>query len=94
MTAVGQANPAMAAPGQSSRRTARNAHPWHIRGPLRLDTYKQRCIRALTGGKEGVIHVNIMDSKYGMISLDVLQLKNLDLQEVDLDQPDCSAVEA
>ena len=45
--------------------------------------------QATNWGRGGVLHVNSMDSKSGMIVLDTLRMKHPDLQEVDLDHPDC-----
>ena len=57
----------------------------HLRSEVRQATDR---------GKGGVLHVNSTDSKSGMLVLDVLRLKYPDLQEVELEHPDCSAFEA
>ena len=57
----------------------------HLQASVRQDT---------DWGKGGVLHVNSTDSKSGMLVLDILRMKHPDLQEVDLDHPDCSAFEA
>ena len=41
-----------------------------------------------------MIYVNSTDSKSVMLILDVLRLKHPDLQEVDLEDPNCLAFEA
>ena len=57
----------------------------HLRSAVRQATNR---------GKGGVLHVNSTDSKSVRLTLDVLRTKHLNLQEVDLDHPDCSAFEA
>ena len=51
----------------------------HIQAVVRQSTNR---------GRVGVLHVNNTDPKSGMLILNVLRLKHLHLQEVDIDYPD------
>ena len=57
----------------------------HLRAAVRQATDQWR---------GGALHVNITDPNSGMLVLDVLRLKHVDLQEVDLYHPDCSSFKA
>ena len=63
----------------------RNMKAGHIRAALHQATNR---------GKVGLLNINSTESKSGMLVLDILRLKQPDLQEVELDHPDCSVFEA